>query len=202
MSINTCCFSYSNILFVLSLRQLGLAGFYKYRNNLFSRGKRLHSNIENYLGNDRDLSHVEFSSKEQENLWKSIEHVLANVGQLHGSEMAVHHPLLKYRGIADTIATFEKVPTLIEWKTSEKIKPTIAHTYDNPLQLIAYYSCLQYGDYNIPKIKEAALVIAYEDGTKADVFLIESAFGKTLWKKFLKRLELFWQNTASDQIKL
>lgn len=177
---------------------MGIEGFNKYRKELFTRGKLLHSNIQKYL-ETKDESELKFTSKHQENMWKSIEHVLPKVSTIYASELPVHHSILKYRGILDCIATYENVPTILEWKTSEKIKPTVAHTYDNPLQAIAYFGCLQCDNLvqHIPDVKEVILVIAYEDGTKAHVHLLEHSFRVTLWKKFLKRLEQYWALKAA-----
>ena len=178
-------------------RQLGLDGFNKYRKELFSRGKLLHNNIQKYL-ETKDESQLKFESQHQENMWKSVEHVLTDISILHASEMPVYHPILKFRGILDSVATYQNKPTIVEWKTSEKIKPTIAHTYDNPLQAIAYYSCLHCDTvkFNVPDVEEVILVIAYEDGTKAHVHLLEHSFRLTIWKKFLERLEQYWTIAA------
>lgn len=157
----------------------------------------MHNNISNYL-ETRDTSKLNFTSNKQENIWKSIEHVLSDVGPLYASEFPVCHPFLKYRGILDCLASYHQVPAIFEWKTSEKLRPTIAHTYDNPLQTVAYYACLQYDQVGctFPDIKEAILVIAYEDGSKANVHMLESSFRLAIWKKFLNRLEQFWIQMA------
>lgn len=180
-------------------RQLGFEGFLEYKKELFSRGKILHQNIQTYL-ETRDIKQLNFNSKSQENFWKSIEHVMPNIKELYGSELSIYHPYLKYRGILDCVATYNDIPAIFEWKTSEKLKPTIAHTYDNPLQTVAYYSCLQYdqpANLKIPNIKEAILVIAYEDGSKADVHILEPNYRITAWKQFLKRLEQYWSQLAN-----
>lgn len=160
---------------------------------MFTRGRILHNNVQLYL-ETRDSSKVKFVNKIQENMWKSIEMVLPKINKVYASEMPVYHPILKFRGILDSLAIYENVPTIIEWKTSEKIRPTLAHTYDNPLQAVAYYSCLQFSssiDYQ-KEIKNIILIIAYEDGAQANVHLIESFLQNTIWRKFLRRLEQFW----------
>ncbi|XP_075676462.1 mitochondrial genome maintenance exonuclease 1-like [Dermatophagoides pteronyssinus] len=183
------------------IRQFGLEGFERYRKELFSRGRWLHNNIRTYL-ETKDSSRLKISTKTQENMWKSIEMILPNINRLYASEMIVYHPILKFRGILDTLAEFHEIPALIEWKTSEKLRPTIAHTYDNPLQAVAYYSCLQFNDnYQQQKLnldppsmlaKEILLIIAYEDGTKANIHIIEPSLSLTIWRKFLQRLERYW----------
>ncbi|XP_017483885.1 PREDICTED: mitochondrial genome maintenance exonuclease 1-like [Rhagoletis zephyria] len=180
------------------IKQLGFDGFQKYRKELFSRGKILHTNIQTYL-ETKDTSKLQFASNTHEKMWQSVEHVLPKIGTLYASEVPVHHPFLRYRGILDSLATYHDIPTIFEWKTSEKLKPTVAHTYDNPLQAIAYFACLQFDQAGLvlPPVKEVILVIAYEDGSKANVHILESSFRAEIWKKFLKRLELFWSQQAN-----
>ncbi|OTF76695.1 hypothetical protein BLA29_001686 [Euroglyphus maynei] len=184
-------------------KQFGMEGFERYRKELFLRGRWLHSNIRTYL-ETKDMSQLKILNKTQENMWKSIENVLPNINRLYASEMTVYHPILKFRGILDTLAEFHEIPALIEWKTSEKLRPTIAHTYDNPLQAIAYYSCLQFKNdlkhknENITTAKEILLIIAYEDGTKANVHIIEPSLRSTIWRKFLQRLEQYWTVMANQ----
>ena len=38
----------------------------------------------------------------------------------------------------DCVAVLGKTLSLIDWKTSERAKPTVASLYDNPLQVVAY----------------------------------------------------------------
>lgn len=185
-----------NLTYLL-FRKLGKEGFEIYRKELFTRGRILHKNVQSYL-ETKDISKVMFVNKIQENMWKSIEMVLPRINKIYASEMPVYHPILKFRGILDSLAIYESVPAIIEWKTSEKIRPTLAHTYDNPLQAVAYYSCLQFSssiEYQ-KEIKNVILIIAYEDGTKASVHLIEQFLQNTIWRKFLQRLEQFWHKNG------
>nr|XP_046911757.1 mitochondrial genome maintenance exonuclease 1-like [Dermatophagoides farinae] len=185
------------------IKQFGMEGFERYRKELLLRGRWLHNNIRTYLETN-DTSGLKISTKTQENMWKSIENVLPNINRLYASEMVVYHPILKFRGILDTIAEFHEIPAVIEWKTSEKLRPTIAHTYDNPLQVVAYYSCLQFNDdlksknQNTKIAKEILLIIAYEDGSKANVHIIEPSLRMAIWRKFLQRLEQYWIMVANQ----
>lgn len=161
----------------------------------------MHSNIQAFL-ETRDTSKLQFASKSQEKMWKSVEHVLPKISTLYASEFPVHHPFMKYRGILDCVADYRGIPTVFEWKTSEKQKPTVADTYDNPLQTVAYYSCLQYDQVGLalPDVKEVILVIAYEDGSKAHVHVLEPSLRAEVWKKFLQRLQLYWLQQANSSV--
>lgn len=188
------------LTFVFS-RVMGLPKFQKYKNSLFTRGKLLHTNIQNYL-ETRDTSVLTFKNKQQENLWKSVEHVLPKISKVYKSEMDIFHPYLKYQGKIDCIASYHDIPTVIEWKTSEKLKPTLAHTYDNALQAVAYLACLQFFNFSklspIPEVDEVIVVVAYEDGTKANVHIVEPSYRLVIWKQFLHRLQLYWSMQAND----
>ena len=192
------------IYFLLEFRELGVEGFQKYRKEILTRGKTLHQNIEHYL-KERDEKVLEFSNQTQENIWKSIEHVMPQINDLYGTEFHVHHPILKFQGIIDCAASYNNIPTLFEWKSSARSRPTIADTYDNPLQAVAYFSCLQFCNpsntttlpLELPNIKEVILVIGYENGSPADVHFLDHAHRDKYWQIFLTRLEKFWAITAN-----
>ncbi|KAI7692869.1 Mitochondrial genome maintenance exonuclease 1 [Sarcoptes scabiei] len=180
------------------IKQLGAEGFERYRKELFTRGKLLHNNIQTYL-ETKDTTKLKFNTKAQENMWRSIECVLKNINSLFATELPVYHPILRFRGILDNLAIYDDIPVLIEWKTSEKSRPTIAQTYDYPLQAVAYYSCLQFDQSGIKQsksIKDILLIIAYEDGSEATIHNIEPNIRETIWRKFVRRLELYWKKTS------
>ena len=69
---------------------------------------------------------------------ESVEHVLADIGEIKALETSVAHLQLGYMGTFDCLAEYKGTLCLIDWKTSSKPKPTLADCYDYPLQAVAY----------------------------------------------------------------
>ncbi|KAH8027243.1 hypothetical protein HPB51_003750 [Rhipicephalus microplus] len=89
---------------------------------------------------------------------------------------------------------------LIDWKTSKKQKPRLSDTYDNPLQVAAYVGALNYdGNYKI-QVRDAMIVIAYEDGSPCQVHHLGPTLCQRHWQRWLQRVRTYWnqlnQSTA------
>lgn len=81
---------------------------------------------------------------------------------------------------------------MIEWKKSDKPKPALSATYDNPVQLAAYFGAISHDlNYKQLNVKDALLVIAYTDGTPADIFHLNIEQMRQHWAAWLTRLEKF-----------
>lgn len=68
----------------------------------------------------------------------SVEHVLRDIGKVIAMETAVAHFELGYMGTFDCLAEYQGQLCLIDWKTSTRLKPSLADCYDYPLQAVAY----------------------------------------------------------------
>lgn len=88
---------------------------------------------------------------------------------------------------------FRDKPTLIEWKKSDKPKQTLSATYDNPIQLAAYFGAISHDpNYKGLNVRDALLVIAYTDGSPADSYHLNMDQMRQHWAAWLTRLERFW----------
>ena len=60
------------------------------------------------------------------------------MNEVHLIEEKLIHPHLLYKGIVDCVAKLNKTVTVVDWKTSEKVKDTLTKLYDAPVQTVAY----------------------------------------------------------------
>lgn len=174
--------------------ELGEVGFVEYQRGLFRRGSILHQRIMLQLTGSGQI----VVPKEIENYWKSLSHVFPDVKDVELTEKRVYHPFLCYKGVFDCLAKFKGELVVIDWKTSSKPKPTLAHLYDEPLQCAAYAGAVNYDPsltYNLDKF---AVVIAYESGEPATVHAFSSKVCQEYWTYFLKRLNTYWTNRAKS----
>ncbi|XP_034158939.1 mitochondrial genome maintenance exonuclease 1 isoform X2 [Pangasianodon hypophthalmus] len=83
---------------------------------------------------------------------------------------------------------------VIEWKTSEKPKPFLYNTYDNPLQVAAYIGALNSDkNYNY-QVDSGLIVVAYKDGSPAHSHFLKADQVVQYWDKWLFRLEEYMEN--------
>ena len=173
------------------IAKLSLEGFEQYQKAIFSRGRKLHKNLEYKLAGkgDKELN----ISKDIEGCWQSLQHVFDGIGSVRLLEQRVVHPLLLYRGIVDCVATVGNTLHVIDWKTSEKSKDTIAKLYDAPVQAVAYLGALNYDMrlLGVP-LKNVAIVVAYEDGRAAHVHRLSEQECTRFWKVWMQRLHEYW----------
>ncbi|KAL3181482.1 hypothetical protein MRX96_036838 [Rhipicephalus microplus] len=178
--------------------EMGEEGFRKYQESILSQGKSLHYNIHDLL-NGKPKEEI-VVRPENEGHWRSLEPFWAEISEVAHLESAVCHPYLQYRGIIDCVAMWRGEMVLIDWKTSKKQKPRLSDTYDNPLQVAAYVGALNYdGNYKI-QVRDAMIVIAYEDGSPCQVHHLGPTLCQRHWQRWLQRVRTYWnqlnQSTA------
>lgn len=173
----------------LKVAQLGEDGFKSYQQNILNRGKSLHSNIRFFLTGKAENIIIQENII---NLWKSLQSVLPTISEVRMCETPVHHPFLCYKGIVDCVAVYENQLAIIEWKTSEKLRPTLKHIYDTPLQAVAYLGAINFDANRCLDAKEIVMIYAYEDGSDAQVHHINTELCHEYWDKWLLRLKEYW----------
>lgn len=175
--------------------ELGEEGFKQYSQNLFRQGKRFHSALEEILTSDssqkdKTISETEYPPDIQ-GYMESVSHVLQDVRAVRAIESTVQHKTLNYLGVVDCVARYKGVLCVIDWKTSEKAKPFLSNTYDNPIQVAAYAGALNNdGNYNY-QVESGLIVVAYKDGSPAHAHQLSSELMLDFWKTWLMRLEQF-----------
>ncbi|XP_068628411.1 mitochondrial genome maintenance exonuclease 1-like isoform X2 [Battus philenor] len=182
------------------IAELGQDEFNKFCEAQLALGTKFHSTLKNYFTQPRSQLRID---KDVEGVWVSVADVLKNISMPKAIESNVVHPVLKYRGIFDAIADYEDKPTLIEWKKSDKLRKAISMTYDNPVQLAAYFGAVCNDlNYKHLNVRDALLVIAYTDGSKADVFHLSTDKLREHWAQWLIRLEEYTKKFNNDSEKI
>lgn len=179
--------------------ELGEDGFAEYSSNIFLQGKRFHEALESILSPQGNLK------ERDENLFKSgyiesVQHILKDVSGVRALESAVQHKTLKYVGLLDCVAEYQGKLCVIDWKTSEKPKPAIRNTFDNPLQVVAYIGAMNHDtNYNF-QVQSGLIVVAYKDGSPAHPHFMDTELCSQYWVKWLLRLEEYIKQEKSQNI--
>uniref|UniRef100_A0A1A7X9A2 Mitochondrial genome maintenance exonuclease 1 n=1 Tax=Iconisemion striatum TaxID=60296 RepID=A0A1A7X9A2_9TELE len=178
------------------IAELGEEGFKEYSQNLFRQGKLFHSALEEILEN-RSPS----ETPEVQGYLRSISHILEDVSAVRAIESTVQHTTLNYLGIVDCVARYRGVLCVIDWKTSEKPKPLLSNTYDNPVQVAAYAGALNNdGNYKY-QVENGLIVVAYKDGSPAHAHRLNSDMMSEYWKTWLLRFEDYKEQRSSSSEK-
>lgn len=176
------------------VQELGEDGFREYSQNLFKQGKTFHSALEDFLTSgakwtDQDPSEMSQYPPEVRGYMESVSHILEDIREVRAIESTVQHNELNYLGIVDCVARYRGVLCVIDWKTSEKPKPFIGNTYDNPIQVAAYAGALNTDANYKYQIENGLIVVAYKDGSPGHAHKMNTELMLDYWKTWLLRLE-------------
>lgn len=181
------------------IAELGEEGFKEYSQNLFRQGKLFHSALENVLTSHptwKDRNPSEYPPEVQ-GYMQSVSDILEDIRAVKAIESTVQHETLNYLGVVDCVARYRGVLCVIDWKTSDKPKPFLSNTYDNPLQVAAYAGALN-SDANYKyQVENGLIVVAYKDGSPAHAHQLNSELMLEYWKTWLLRLEEFTEQRSS-----
>ncbi|XP_026701957.1 mitochondrial genome maintenance exonuclease 1 [Athene cunicularia] len=171
------------------IMELGNDGFEEYTKNLFLQGELFHAALESIFLPE------EMAAKEQREdvaisgYLSSVQHVLEDVSEVQALESAVQHETLQYLGLVDCVAKYRGQLCVIDWKTSEKPKPTLKSTFDNPLQVAAYIGAINHDANYDFQVSCGLIVVAYKDGSPAHPHFMDPDLCSRYWNKWLLRLE-------------
>nr|5ZYV_A Chain A, Mitochondrial genome maintenance exonuclease 1 [Homo sapiens] len=179
--------------------ELGEDGFKEYTSNVFLQGKRFQEALESILSPQETLK------ERDENLLKSgyiesVQHILKDVSGVRALESAVQHETLNYIGLLDCVAEYQGKLCVIDWKTSEKPKPFIQSTFDNPLQVVAYMGAMNHDTNYSFQVQCGLIVVAYKDGSPAHPHFMDAELCSQYWTKWLLRLEEYTEKKKNQNI--
>ncbi|KAL1785976.1 mitochondrial genome maintenance exonuclease 1 [Sigmodon hispidus] len=178
--------------------ELGEDGFAEYTSNIFLQGKQFHETLENILSLEEN-----FKGREEHlqcGFIKSVQHILNEISDVQALESAVHHKALKYVGLLDCVAEYQGKLCVIDWKTSEKPKPFIRSTYDNPLQVVAYIGAVNHDAHYSFQVRCGLIVVAYKDGSPAHPHFMDEELCSKYWAKWLLRLEEYTEKQKVQKL--
>jgi genome maintenance exonuclease 1 len=168
--------------------ELGVDGAVKLRDDIILRGTAIHAFIAQYLTGELKVEEI---PADLMGYFHSFLHVLSDVSEPMAIETTVVHRKLRYAGTCDCIAKFRGQLCLIDWKTSDKLRPTLQDCYDFPIQAVAYAGAVNV-DKSYPfKIDQVLVVVGYQDGMPAHVHFMPRMLCEEFWKKWLERLDAF-----------
>ncbi|XP_006902527.1 PREDICTED: mitochondrial genome maintenance exonuclease 1 [Elephantulus edwardii] len=177
--------------------ELGEDGFAEYTSNTFLHGKQFHEALESILSQGN-------SKERDENLQsgyiESVQRVLKDISGVRVLESAVRHEALNYVGLLDCVAEYQGRLCVIDWKTSEKQKPLIQNTFDNPLQVVAYIGAVNHDVNYSFQVQSGLIVVAYKDGSPAHSHFMDTQLCFQYWAKWLHRLERYTEKQKSQNI--
>lgn len=185
--------STSNKLFMISrwqkqlIEEMGQEEFTEYRKTLSASGLKFHSCVTDILQGDADESghFPELVSGFIKSVSKTGILKLLTKDKVLATEEYVTHSSIGYSGTFDGLAIYNGVPCVIEWKTSQKPRPTLESCYDAPLQVVAYAGAINsYPVMRIP-VTNCMIVIAHCDGSEADVHWMDLETCEKFWKRWL-----------------
>ncbi|XP_008057971.1 mitochondrial genome maintenance exonuclease 1 [Carlito syrichta] len=179
--------------------ELGEDGFKEYTSNIFLQGQQFHEDLESILSPQGNLQ------ERDENLLKSgyvksVQHILKDIHGVRALESAVQHETLQYAGLLDCVAEYQGQLCVIDWKTSEKPKPFIQNTFDNPLQVVAYVGAMNHDANYSFQVQCGLIVVAYKDGSPAHSHFMNGELCSQYWTKWLLRLEEYTEKKKKQNI--
>ncbi|XP_053316086.1 mitochondrial genome maintenance exonuclease 1 [Spea bombifrons] len=181
------------------IMELGEEGFIEYTAALFSQGKLFHAQLEDIILSQEGFCKKQEWTDEVSGYLASVQHVLPDVAGVKSLESAVHHSELHYLGLVDCVAEYRNKLCVIDWKTSEKPKPNLQDTFDNPLQVAAYIGAINHDNNYKFQVDCGLIVVAYKDGSPAHPHFMDRDACLHYWDKWLLRLEEYIQKREEKQ---
>ncbi|NXI94558.1 MGME1 exonuclease, partial [Psophia crepitans] len=169
--------------------ELGKDGFEEYTKNLFLQGELFHAALESIFLSEEMATKEQGEDVALPGYLSSVQHVLKDISEVKALESAVQHETLQYLGLVDCVAKYRGQLCAIDWKTSEKPKPFLKNTFDNPLQVAAYIGAINHDANYDFQVNCGLIVVAYKNGSPAHSHFMDPHLCAQYWNKWLLRLE-------------
>ncbi|XP_019346578.1 mitochondrial genome maintenance exonuclease 1 isoform X2 [Alligator mississippiensis] len=179
--------------------KLGEDGFAEYNKNILLQGKLFHAALE-YICQSIEVPQQELEDAIVSGYVESVQHVLRDMSGVKALESAVQHETLQYLGLVDCVAEYRGQLCVIDWKTSEKPKPFLRNTFDNPLQIAAYVGAINHDANYDFQVNCGLIVVAYKDGSPAHPHFMGMDLCSQYWTKWLLRLEEYGEKRKNDDM--
>ncbi|XP_027309361.2 mitochondrial genome maintenance exonuclease 1 [Anas platyrhynchos] len=171
------------------IEELGKDGFAEYTKNLFLQGELFHAALESMFLPEESAAKEQGEDAAISGYLSSVQHVLKDISEVRVLESAVQHGTLQYLGLVDCVAKYRGQLCVIDWKTSEKLKPSLKNTFDNPLQVAAYVGAINHDANYDFQVSCGLIVVAYKNGCPAHPHFMGPDLCSQYWNKWLLRLE-------------
>lgn len=130
------------------------------------RGTSIHSIAERYVLNEEDFYLKEMPSNVD--MFKQIKPVIDNnIDNIYGVELPLFSKTLKAAGKSDLIADYDGIPSIIDFKTSRKLKKI--EWIENYILQATVYSMMFESLYK-RKIPQIVIIIAIDHEKEAQIF--------------------------------
>lgn len=133
------------------------------------RGTKLHNAVEKYLLNE--MSELKYKSMmpDTKELFLKVKPFLDNhIGDIYGIEQPLYSDKLQIAGRCDCIAEWEGKLSIVDWKTSTKLKDK-DHILNYFMQATAY--ALMFEERTGKSIEQIVIAIAVEDSPLPSLFI-------------------------------
>jgi len=150
-------------------RRVGVTEAKKISQRALLRGSTIHGVCERYVRNDPD--YLKGVLPVHVPMWGPIKRVLdEHVDDIWGIELPLYSLVLKTAGRTDLVAKYDGVPSIIDYKTSKKVKTEgqiLSYFYQSTA-----YSMMFGARYNI-QIPQIVIIITVDGEIKPQVFVKE-----------------------------
>ena len=153
-----------------------------------SRGTRLHEAIAQYLTGEFPKLDEEIAP-----YWEQAKPIVKALTNPRHCEQRVYHPEYRYAGTLDLVADWQGRPTVIDWKTSYRMKK-LSWLKDHQLQCAAYSKAYQWMYQS--SIEQTLIVILSPE--KAQLFVFEADEISQHWQMWQNRLNQFYSRSHQD----